>query len=146
MTKKVGVFSQVYPAYSSRTVNSRQLHELARAGGLPGEDEMPKKTVTIYSIHILEDRTIRAGDLKKQILQKIDSVKGDFRQEVIKKNWSHVLNDHGVSFPIITIRVKCSSGTYMRSLAHELGTSMGCGAFALSIRRIAIFDLSGTPL
>jgi tRNA pseudouridine55 synthase len=35
----------------------------------------------------------------------------------------------------IDIRVKCSAGTYMRSIAHDLGQKIGCGAFLARLRR-----------
>lgn len=34
-------------------------------------------------------------------------------------------------------RVECSGGTYIRSLAHEMGKSLGCGAHLNSLRRLA---------
>jgi tRNA pseudouridine55 synthase len=33
------------------------------------------------------------------------------------------------------IRVHCSSGTYIRSIAHDMGQALGCGAFLKSLRR-----------
>lgn len=39
-------------------------------------------------------------------------------------------------------RVSCSSGTYVRSLIHELGQAAGCGALVTSLRRTAIADFS----
>jgi tRNA pseudouridine55 synthase len=33
-----------------------------------------------------------------------------------------------VSLPVISIDVDCSKGTYIRSLAHDLGQKLGCGA------------------
>jgi tRNA pseudouridine55 synthase len=35
------------------------------------------------------------------------------------------------------IRVHCSAGTYLRSIAHDLGQMMGCGAFLKALRRTA---------
>ena len=35
------------------------------------------------------------------------------------------------------IRARCSGGTYLRSIAHDLGQSMGCGAHLADLRRIA---------
>lgn len=37
--------------------------------------------------------------------------------------------------------VKCSAGTYIRSLAHDLGAKLGCGAVLSGLRRTAIGDL-----
>uniref|UniRef100_UPI0035ADC3C5 tRNA pseudouridine(55) synthase TruB n=1 Tax=Thauera aminoaromatica TaxID=164330 RepID=UPI0035ADC3C5 len=44
-----------------------------------------------------------------------------------------------------TIRVHCSKGTYIRSLAMDIGAALGCGAHLAALRRTAIgaFDLSG---
>jgi tRNA pseudouridine55 synthase len=35
------------------------------------------------------------------------------------------------------LRVHCSGGTYMRSIAHELGRVLGCGAHLQELRRVA---------
>ncbi len=37
--------------------------------------------------------------------------------------------------PEVGIEVRCSAGTYVRSLAHELGEQLGCGAHLASLRR-----------
>lgn len=37
--------------------------------------------------------------------------------------------------PEAVIDVYCSSGTYVRSLAHDLGASLGCGAHLVGLRR-----------
>ena len=48
----------------------------------------------------------------------------------------------------IDFRLACSSGTYARSLAHELGLALDCGAHLASLRRLKVggFDLSTPPL
>lgn len=38
------------------------------------------------------------------------------------------------------VRVHCSAGTYLRSIAHEAGQALGCGAHLRSLRRIASGD------
>lgn len=44
---------------------------------------------------------------------------------------------------VIAFRLACESGTYARTLAHELGRAVGTGAHLLSLRRVQIgpFDL-----
>lgn len=37
--------------------------------------------------------------------------------------------------PSATFRVACTKGTYIRSLAHDLGAKIGCGAHLASLRR-----------
>lgn len=40
--------------------------------------------------------------------------------------------------PDVTLRVVCSTGTYVRSLAHDLGQTLGCGGYLAGLRRTAI--------
>ena len=40
--------------------------------------------------------------------------------------------------PNVDFRVECSKGTYIRSLAHDLGEAVGCGAHLVALRRTAI--------
>jgi tRNA pseudouridine55 synthase len=45
--------------------------------------------------------------------------------------------------PVVTIEVVCSKGTYIRSLANDLGENVGCGAHMKSLNRLrcGIFDI-----
>ena len=40
--------------------------------------------------------------------------------------------------PIVQFEVACSKGTYIRSLAHDLGEKLGCGAYLKGLRRTSI--------
>ncbi len=40
--------------------------------------------------------------------------------------------------PLVKFRVSCTSGTYVRSLCHEVGQILGCGAVLDSLRRVAV--------
>ena len=46
------------------------------------------------------------------------------------------------AFPEITIRVKCSKGTYIRSLVRDIGTRLDSGACMISLVRTAIGEYS----
>ncbi len=39
--------------------------------------------------------------------------------------------------PRATLRVQCSKGTYVRTLAEDIGAALGCGAHLCALRRIA---------
>ncbi|MEM9773879.1 MAG: tRNA pseudouridine(55) synthase TruB [Chloroflexota bacterium] len=45
--------------------------------------------------------------------------------------------------PDIALRIRCSAGTYIRSIAHDLGQLLGCGGHLISLRReqVGKFDL-----
>lgn len=49
------------------------------------------------------------------------------RFEVVAENW-----------PEITTEIDCSKGTYIRSLAHDLGKALGAGAYLTALARTAI--------
>jgi tRNA pseudouridine55 synthase len=39
--------------------------------------------------------------------------------------------------PRIDFRLRCTKGTYVRTLAHDLGQKIGCGAHLAALRRTA---------
>jgi tRNA pseudouridine55 synthase len=59
--------------------------------------------------------------------------------EVARKTRSVTIFDlHTVSVapPEITFEVTCSKGTYVRTLCHDIGLKLGCGAHLTALRRI----------
>ncbi|MFA6993926.1 MAG: tRNA pseudouridine(55) synthase TruB [Patescibacteria group bacterium] len=46
------------------------------------------------------------------------------------------------SYPILKLRVACTSGTYIRSLAHDLGQKLGCGAYLEKLERTKVGGFS----
>ncbi|MBI5437611.1 MAG: tRNA pseudouridine(55) synthase TruB [Nitrosomonadales bacterium] len=53
------------------------------------------------------------------------------------------LDELGRGFCELDITVRCSKGTYIRTLAEDIGAALGCGAHLIGLRRTAIahFDL-----
>jgi len=45
-------------------------------------------------------------------------------------------------WPNVSFKVKCGSGTYIRSLIHDLGRELGCGAYVTVLRRTKIAEFS----
>lgn len=43
--------------------------------------------------------------------------------------------------PILTLKVRCSKGTYIRVLGEDIGKALGCGAHLRSLRRTAVAGL-----
>ncbi|MBN1876064.1 MAG: tRNA pseudouridine(55) synthase TruB [Anaerolineae bacterium] len=44
--------------------------------------------------------------------------------------------------PDLILEVVCSAGTYVRSLAHDLGQVLGCGAYLHALTRVAVGDFN----
>lgn len=136
----VGKFSQKYPAFSSKTIKGKTLFSLFKSGELKDE-EIPEKEVKIKNIKLLAERIISKEDLEKYIKESINLVKGDFRQTDILKAWNDVFASEAKQdshYIIITIKVDCTSGTYMRSLANSIGVKIGTPALALNIKRTKV--------
>jgi tRNA pseudouridine55 synthase len=45
-----------------------------------------------------------------------------------------------INLPIIGFKITCSAGTYIRSIAHDIGVTLGCGAHLSSLCREQIGD------
>ena len=41
------------------------------------------------------------------------------------------------ALPRLDFRLRCTKGTYVRTLAHDLGRKLGCGAHLAALRRTA---------
>jgi tRNA pseudouridine55 synthase len=52
----------------------------------------------------------------------------------------HAFDVLSVALPDVTVRVRCTSGCYVRSLCHDAGQLLGCGAMLASLRRTAVGD------
>ena len=56
----------------------------------------------------------------------------------------HSIKIHSFSGDVAVITVTCSKGTYIRTLAEDIGKQLGCGAHLIGLRRIATanYDIS----
>ena len=55
-----------------------------------------------------------------------------------RKTTIHYIKDVEINFPLISFMVGCSKGTYIRSLAHDIGQELGVGAYLTQLRRTKI--------
>ncbi len=129
-TKYKGKFIQEYPRYSSKIIAMKEILE---------KEEMPTKEVEIYDIEQIGSRALSGQTIANTILSNIKKVKGDFRQDEIMPLWEEFSKKYPiVKFIIIKLKVSCSSGTYMRTLAERIGKDMDIPALAFSIKRTRI--------
>jgi tRNA pseudouridine55 synthase len=54
----------------------------------------------------------------------------------------HALQLLSCSLPLVTFRVTCSKGTYVRTLAEDIGEALGCGAHLTALRRTGVGALT----
>jgi tRNA pseudouridine55 synthase len=108
-----GTITQIPPMVSAVHVGGRRLHQLARAGV---EVDRQARTVTVSRFDL------SAAD------SGADSAAGR-------------ATDHAPppgQGPVLAIEVDCSSGTYIRSLAADLGAALDGGAHLRNLRRTAV--------
>ncbi|MCB9805820.1 hypothetical protein H6775_01510 [Candidatus Nomurabacteria bacterium] len=134
---KVGKQMQKFPPFSKRHVQGKALFVWASEGRLD-EIEIPEHEVEIYSIDILNFSEKSFEEIKENSIERIKNVSGDFRQDKIINNWNSLDIDNKRLFPTVTLKIFCSTGTYIRQLAHDLGQELGCGAIVFSIKRTEI--------
>lgn len=111
-----GAILQIPPMYSAKKVEGKKLYELARKGI---EIERKAVPVTIYELELL-DNSERANDNDARI------------------------SDSGLRIQDFRLKVSCSAGTYIRTLAENIGRKIGIGAHLAALRRTKAgkFDLS----
>ena len=114
----IGTQMQTPPMFSARKINGQKLYDLARQGIVV---EREQKEITVYDIclELLVCRNeyetefeIEAGNLDAAMLS----------TEVVRA----------------FITVHCSKGTYIRSICHDIGTKLGCGACMGSLLRTKV--------
>jgi tRNA pseudouridine55 synthase len=54
----------------------------------------------------------------------------------------HALELIACALPDVTFRVTCSKGTYVRTLAEDIGETLGCGAHLVALRRTGVGALT----
>ena len=110
-----GAIAQKPPRYSALKVDGQRLYDKARAVKSQADDDALEEQVTAKT------RTIEIHSID------IESV------------------DLALPDPRVTFRVRCGKGTYIRSMARDLGEALGVGAHLLTLRRLRVgrFDLCG---
>lgn len=54
----------------------------------------------------------------------------------------HSFEITAIDLPVVSFKVVCSKGTYIRSLAMDFGQELGCGAYLSELRRTRIGEFS----
>ncbi len=130
-----GERNQKYPPFSSKPLEGQPLFVKAQRGEL-SNFMLPEHRIEIFSASLVGMKKISEQELLKEVDHSISLVKGDFRQERILHLWHDALRIlYGMSFDVATVSIHCSSGTYVRSLANELGEQIGIPALAMKILR-----------
>ncbi|MCA9366607.1 hypothetical protein KC722_03445 [Candidatus Kaiserbacteria bacterium] len=155
-TDLTGKLELPYPLFSSKTVGGKPLHTWTLEGRLD-EIEIPIARTTLHRLTCTNLRSVVGRDVYEHVNQKIDTIPevtderkqlgADFRRKEVHLNWDTWLEYHkNTDIQIATFSAICSSGTYMRSLAEEIGRRVGVSSLAYSIHRSRIGQYQPLPL
>lgn len=114
-----GTFLQQPPAFSARKIEGRRSYALARRARAAGS-----------SAAAGENRGAAERVAAAAVLPAPSPVT------------VHALDLLGADGPIVRLRVVCSAGFYVRSLAHDLGDALGTGAHLSALRRTATGEIT----
>jgi tRNA pseudouridine55 synthase len=145
MTKRIDAFQALPKTYEG----SMKLGAVTASydAATPEEDQRP---VPQRSIEELQDAANRFTGTISQLPPMFSAVKIDGQRlyklarkgmEVERKPREvHVAAFHltQANLPEVAFRIECSKGTYVRSLVHDLGQQLACGAYLSALRRTAI--------
>lgn len=145
---ELGPRSRRYPVFSSKTVQGKPLFLYALEKKLD-TITIPEHIETIYTIKQMGSYQLTATELERRVEELLAVVPrsdepskllgADFRQDEVRVQWRELLKKvPDQHFTILRLRVVCGSGTYMRTLAERIGTSLGSTGLALSINRTKI--------
>ncbi|MBT4135455.1 hypothetical protein HOD75_03790 [archaeon] len=130
-----GTQTQKLPPYSSYRIKGKPLFHYARENKL-SEIKIPNKKVEIKSISLNSLKSSTSQTLLKQIQTKIKKLKGNFRQKQIQTKWKQILQKQPTTkYLIAEITISCSSGTYIRTIANDLGKKLNTSAILLNLQR-----------
>lgn len=143
-----GKAEHAYPAFSSKTVGGKPLFLYALEGTLD-TIQIPTHQEEIYDITLQGVMRLSETELRTRIdafladvpttTEPSKSLGADFRIQEVRASWNELFTAaKRRTFALITIKVTCGTGTYMRSLAPRIGKALHTDALALSIRRTRI--------
>jgi tRNA pseudouridine55 synthase len=124
----LGVETDTQDATGAITAHSQALPEapavVAAAAGFVGEIE---QVPPMYSAVRHQGRRLY------QLARRGEQVEVPPRKVIVYR-----LEVKEIALPRLTLEVACGKGTYIRTLAHDLGRALGCGGHLAALRRLAV--------
>lgn len=131
----VGKIDLSVPLYSSHRVGGKPMFAWAR--NPPPGLVVPVRRMVISQFDVTGITEIHSHAVLKMSLESIAKVAGDFRQEEISAAWRQLMH-HDRMYTLVHAEVHCGSGTYIRSVVHEIGRRLLCGAVVADLRRLRV--------
>ncbi len=123
----IGEIEQIPPSYSAIKIGGKKMYEEARKGK---PMKAPARQVTVYAIEIQKPPSLRANEESAAIPSR--EIATSVNDKLPPRNDTYVLS----------LAIHSSSGTYIRSIARDLGESLGGGGYVQELRRTSIGPFS----
>jgi tRNA pseudouridine(55) synthase len=132
----IGSQTQTQPKFSAQRVGGKSGFDLAKQ---KQTFEIKENKINIYSIKILNYKSIPISELKKNILEKLSYISGDFRQKEIIKNWEETFSKLKklkiTTLPVFKLEAEVGKRTYVRALTRDISKEVNLPATTYSIVR-----------
>ncbi len=130
------ITEQIYPWYSSKTVEGIPLFEYARKGDF--SVQRPVKDISIYSVDSEGFKQKDSKEVLDSIVSDINLVQGDFRQKESVQLWKSVQDKFPEKLTLISCNIRVSSGTYIRGLTEILSKDLNTPVVVYKLVRTKI--------
>lgn len=117
-----GPIEQTPPMYSALKVEGKALYDYAREGV---EIELQPRKITIHELEMTEFKSLSD-------LERLSSLAHWKLNEAFAQEAQEAAGTRALAF-----KVQCSKGTYVRTLAQDIGEHLGVGAHLVYLRRTA---------
>jgi len=137
----IGIHQLPYPAFSSKTVDGKPLW-LWTKENKQDQITIPTREMTVLSAELTSNSPEQWKNIFQYATTAINKLSGDFRQTEVFNSWEKLNQQFksGDELTILDINFQVSSGTYIRTLAVELGKKLNCPALLYQLKRTSIGD------
>ena len=137
----MGDIEQVPPIFSAVKIGGQRAYQYAREAVNGEEPPSPTpKTVHIEEFEITAFRNVESGKWKVESL--VDTTNSSQLSTFNSQLYKHPQGVVPQHLPQIDFRIRCGKGTYIRSIARDLGLTLNSGAFLSALRREKVGDYS----
>ncbi|KAJ2321769.1 pseudouridine synthase pus4 [Coemansia sp. RSA 2704] len=140
-----GRISQQPPMFSAVRVDGKRLYEYAR-GGKPAPVPVRPRAVDVHSLRMtyfsnpaLGQRSGQQVALPPRVADYFAEGRYRWNPDAPEMRVGHTMAPyaHDPRLPALQLFVRSGGGVYVRTLIHDLGALMGCGATMVSLVRLA---------
>lgn len=149
---ELGKVSDTYDAKGKISVPLFSNGTLLGNSALPSNGEHAAEPPTLSNIKKLLKENFEGEQMQMPPIYSAIQIGGKRAYALARQNKEVKLELRRVNFyetevlsfewPQLRLRVHCSSGTYIRSLAHDLGQLLQCGGYVKELRRLKVGEFS----